>query len=165
MKTIPSFSALIKQKFDYTDVYFQEVKTERNIRPEDLGKAFFTSNIPWVKKLFTLRNKLVAMFGLKGSDKKSKIMKQAEQSDFAIGERFGLFKVLDKKEKEIILGEDDKHLDFKVSLLYAQPENKIYISTGVQYHNFFGRLYFFFVKPFHRLVVKSMLNSMAASFA
>jgi hypothetical protein len=33
--------------------------------------------------------------------------------------------VLDKKEKEIILGEDDKHLDFKVSLLYAQPENKI----------------------------------------
>ncbi|MCL1680701.1 DUF2867 domain-containing protein [Elizabethkingia miricola] len=165
MKTIPSFSVLIKQKFDYTDVYFQEVKTEKNIRPEDLGKAFFTSNIPWVKKLFTLRNKLVAMFGLKGSDKKSKIMKQAEQSDFAIGERFGLFKVLDKKEKEIILGEDDKHLDFKVSLLYAQPENKIYISTGVQYHNFFGKLYFFFVKPFHRLVVRSMLNSMAASFA
>ncbi len=70
-------------------------------------------------------------------------MQQAEQSDFAVGERFGLFKVLDKKEKEIILGEDDKHLDFKVSLLYVQPENKIYISTGVQYHNFFGRLYFF----------------------
>lgn len=117
------------------------------------------------EKLFTLRNKLVAVFGLKGSDKKSKIIQQAEQSDFAVGERFGLFKVLDKKEKEIILGEDDKHLDFKVSLLYAQPENKIYISTGVQYHNFFGRLYFFFVKPFHRLVVKSMLNSMATSFA
>ena len=29
MKTIPSVSALIKQKFDYTDVYFQEVKTEK----------------------------------------------------------------------------------------------------------------------------------------
>ncbi|HAY3598231.1 TPA: DUF2867 domain-containing protein, partial [Elizabethkingia anophelis] len=59
MKTFPSVSALIKQKFDYIDVYFQEVKTEKNICPEDLGKAFFTSDIPWVKKLFTLRNKLV----------------------------------------------------------------------------------------------------------
>ncbi|KAF5270279.1 hypothetical protein FQR65_LT17858 [Abscondita terminalis] len=66
---------------------YKEVKTEKNIRPEDLGKAFFTSNIPWIKKLFTLRNKLVAVFGLKGSDQKSKIMQQAEQSDFAIGER------------------------------------------------------------------------------
>ena len=29
MKTIPSVSALIKQKFDYIDVYFREVKTEK----------------------------------------------------------------------------------------------------------------------------------------
>ncbi|AQX12623.1 hypothetical protein BAX94_01505 [Elizabethkingia meningoseptica] len=165
MKTIPCFSILNQQKFDYTDVYFQNIKTNKEIRPEDLGKAFFTSNIPWIKKLFTLRNKLVSVVGLKGSDKKSKIMQKAEHSDFAVGERFGLFKVIDKKDKEIILGEDDKHLDFKVSLLYAEPENKIYISTGVQYHNFFGRLYFFIVKPFHRMVVKSMLNSMVTSFA
>ncbi len=76
MKTIPCFSILTQQKFDYTDVYFQNIKTNKEIRPEDLGKAFFTSNIPWIKKLFTLRNKLVSVVGLKGSDKRVRLCRK-----------------------------------------------------------------------------------------
>ncbi|MOA34437.1 hypothetical protein D3C78_1558100 [compost metagenome] len=64
------------------------------------------------------------------------------------------------------MGENDRHLDFKVSLLAQQTGNtnsSITISTVVNYHNWFGKFYFFFVKPFHKRIVPVMLKKIAAS--
>ena len=60
------------------------------------------------------------------------------------------------------MGENDKHLNFKVSILLEKLEanNKsITISTIVVFNNWFGKLYFFPVKPFHKLIVPIMLKS------
>ena len=77
------------------------------------------------------------------------------------GERLGLFKVFSRSENELILGEDDKHLDFRVSLLQvplSSSKAELTISTTVKFHNAFGRSYFFLVKPFHKLIVQTMLK-------
>ncbi|MOA43140.1 hypothetical protein D3C78_1652630 [compost metagenome] len=83
-----------------------------------------------------------------------------------VGTSVGLFKILEKTDNEIIMGENDRHLDFKVSLLAQQTESTIAaitISTVVNYHNWFGKFYFFFVKPFHKRIVSVMLKRMVTS--
>lgn len=79
------------------------------------------------------------------------------------GEQLGLFRVIARTENEVVLGEDDKHLDFRVSLQLEKSklnniEKELTISTLVKFHNRMGRLYFIPVKPFHRFIVPSMLK-------
>jgi len=54
-------------------------------------------------------------------------------------------------------------LNFRVSLLLSEQKNNklnknITVTTIVMYNNWFGRLYFFPVKPFHKLIVQSGLK-------
>lgn len=139
---------------------------ERKIDIRDIGKAFFTSSPKWGKKMFAFRNNMVRMFGLKTGAPNGKL---PTDDDFTceIGERVGLFKVFDKTDHEIILGEDDRHLDFRISLLLnnsrnLQDESSLTISTTVKYHNWLGILYFLPVRPFHKLIVPAMLKNIIA---
>lgn len=164
---LPEESALFKEKalFDYTDSFRGEMLNgERNISTVEIGQAFFTSTPQWGKKMFAFRNSIVKMFGLKtGVDKN----KKQPTEDFKIdtGDQVGIFTIFDKTDNEIILGENDKHLDFRVSLLYNKAkldteENSLTISTTVKYHNWMGMLYFLPVRPFHQLIVPVMLKKM-----
>ena len=71
--------------------------------------------------------------------------------------------MFDKTDNEVILGEDDKHLDFRVSLLLDKLASKteqknLTITTTVKFNNSFGRLYFLPVRAFHKLIVPTMLK-------
>ena len=67
-------------------------------------------------------------------------------------------------DNEIIMGEDDHHLDFRISVLYRNGEHEdgssphVIISTVVLCHNALGRIYLRVIKPFHRVIVKSGLR-------
>ena len=160
--SIPKYSILAKKIFDYADSYKAQFKdTYNRVKLVSTGRAFFSSTPKWVDHLFELRNKLVAVFGLKtgkGTQNKAELLKN---SNFEAGDKLGLFKVFERTENEIILGEDDKHLDFRVSLFLESITNDtkvLTVSTTVKYNNGFGRVYFFFVKPFHQLIVTRMLK-------
>lgn len=164
---MPEGSVLSREKiiFDYTDSFKGEVlNTEGNIGTAEIGRAFFTSTPQWGKKMFNFRNSIVKMFGLKTGTDRSQ---PQESDDFKIevGEQVGIFKIFDKTDKEIIMGENDKHLDFRVSILYDKAQgsrktNFLTISTTVKYHNWMGILYFLPVRPFHQLLVPVMLKKM-----
>lgn len=153
-----------KKDFDYIDS-FQGELTEcgRNIDISEIGKAFFTSGPKWGKKMFAFRNRVMGSFGLKtGSENEKQQAEKVFQCE--IGERAGLFKIFDKTSNEIVLGEDDKHLDFRVSLLIDKNskdvnQNSLTISTTVKFHNWWGVLYFLPVRPFHKLIVPAMLKN------
>ena len=86
---------------------------------------------------------------------------QLENFKFDPGERFKLFKVFTKTDDELVFGEDDKHLNFRISLLldHNQTDKKtLAITTAVEFNNSFGRHYFLIVKPFHKLIVALILN-------
>ena len=150
-----------KKSFDYTDSFKGEIASG-NISSSEMGKAFFTSGPRWGKKMFAFRNKMVRLFGLKTGNENGKI---PEFKDMAceVGDQIGLFKIFYKTGNEIVLGEDDKHLDFRVSLLYSKEsghQNFLTVSTTVKYHNRLGKLYFLPVRPFHKLIVPAMLKKM-----
>ena len=154
--TLPATSLLRKDllNYHYIDSYKSEFKpTDNQFTATYVGRAFFSSAPKWIEKLFDLRNKIVAVFGLKTSTKNQEI----NDCKFNIGERLGLFQVFDKNENELILGEDDKHLNFRISLFIDHQSKEIIITTTVIYNNWFGKLYFLPVKPFHRFIVPSML--------
>ncbi|WP_348799834.1 DUF2867 domain-containing protein [Flavobacterium adhaerens] len=152
------------KKYDYVDSFQSYLKdTENKFNSEDLGKAFFSSGPDWVEKLFNIRNKIVSKFGLKTSGNDNNRAEQLKNFKCEPGEQLGLFKVFAKTPNEVILGEDDKHLNFRVSL-FLEPHpteinnKKITISTTVEFNNWFGRLYFLPVRPFHKLIVPTMLK-------
>ncbi|WP_066219396.1 DUF2867 domain-containing protein [Formosa haliotis] len=163
---LPSSSLLNVYNKEYKHIdSFQGVihDKENKFTATDMGMAFFSSGPKWVEYLFALRNKIVSIFGLKTSDPIKNRTEQLENFNCDVGAQLGLFKVLAKTENEIILGEDDKHLNFRVSLfLHLQVEDTttkaFIISTLVAFNNRLGKLYFLIVNPFHKLIIPIMLK-------
>lgn len=162
MLKIPEESLLNNQHFDYGDSFEKEfVHKDQNLDSDQIGKLFFTSSSKWIKKLFSLRNNIVKIFGLKipeGQNENAKDLK------YEAGDQIGLFKIFHKTHNEIVIGEDDSHLNFRVSLLLdddnlLNKKRKLTITTLVQYNNWWGKLYFFPVKPFHKIIVASKIDA------
>lgn len=128
--------------------------------PEVLARFVFSQRAPWVGALMKVRDALVSGFGLKTSRHLASLGSQAGQS------RVGIFRIYSTGETEVVLGEDDKHLDFRVSVLCASAPapgsgRDLVVSTVVHCHNRLGRAYIFLIAPFHRLVVRSILRRAA----
>ncbi len=162
---LPETSILnTSQGYDYVDS-FQGTYDDYNktISSTVIGKSFFTSGPKWVGKLFNFRNKVVSVFGLKTSGSLENREEQLKKFHCQPGERLGLFQVYEKNDNEVILGEDDKHLNFRISLLKEDTNNlntkTLTISTTVKFNNLFGRIYFAPVKPFHKIIVPKMLKA------
>ncbi|MEZ5779292.1 MAG: DUF2867 domain-containing protein [Paracoccaceae bacterium] len=100
----------------------------------------------WVMLLLGLRNLLVAPLGLTGRPK---------------GGRVGIFPLDQRSANELILGFNDRHLDFRVSVLV--DGRRVYGSTWVHPHNFSGRAYFATIKPFHILIMRQAVGRAAGS--
>jgi Protein of unknown function (DUF2867) len=104
----------------------------------------------WINGLLRLRNAVVSRFGLKAGEKSSK----------PFVEKAGIFPVLDEAPHRIVLGLDDKHLDFRLLVDVNDAGGgmqTVTASTLVKTHNRFGRIYLAIVKPFHRVIVPAML--------
>ena len=108
----------------------------------------------------TVRDALVAGLGLKTTKQLESLAVKDKAS------RVGIFKIYSTSQTEIVLGEDDKHLNFRLSVLCdGQPSptgtGHLTVSTVVHCHNRLGRLYIRLIAPFHRLVVQASLRRAA----
>jgi len=108
----------------------------------------------WIEALLTLRNVLVAPFGLKTSGHRENPPR----------ETIGLFPVLTQTPERLVAGFNDKHLDFRVVVDVANSGalRNVTLTTLVLTHNRLGRTYLAIILPFHRLVVRSLLRQVAA---
>lgn len=152
----PERSILLKELkyFDYCDSFKVMI-----FKMESLDKI--TTQIfqtpRWADMLMRIRNAFARLIGLDTGGYK----RDTYVSDYyPIGSRAVYFTVIDRNDNEILMAENDKHLNFRVSVLKIQEEaiTYIYLSTVVKFNNSLGRLYFFFVKPFHRIIIISLLK-------
>ncbi|WP_315735530.1 DUF2867 domain-containing protein [Bradyrhizobium sp. SZCCHNR1093] len=109
----------------------------------------------WMAALLKLRNLLVRPFGLKTSGADPDNPRPL----------IGMFPVVDETPARLVLGFDDKHLDFRVLVDVSshRATSQVTATTLVQTHNVLGRVYLTVIKPFHRLVVKAMLRQVATA--
>ena len=146
---------------DLADAYAIRLPDGASREPEQLARFIFAQGSPAVAALLWLRDALVAGFGLKTSRRLAGVPGQPNPG------RIGLFKIYATYADEIVMGEDDKHLDFRVSVLRrpttpaAQGPADLILSTVVHCHNRLGRVYIFVIGPFHRAIVRSYLRRAA----
>jgi len=108
----------------------------------------------------SVRDAIVACVGLKTGKRLATLAKDAK------ADRVGFFKVYSTSATEIVLWEDDKHLDFRLSVLCTRGPSldsghQLTVSTVVHCHNLLGRSYLFVIAPFHRMVIKAILRRAA----
>ena len=128
--------------------------------PDVLARFVFSVQPSWIGALTNVRDAIVAAFGLKTA------RQLATRSADSAGERIGIFRVFSRSETEVVLGEDDKHLDFRVSILCTPDRppstgSRLTLSTVVHCHNRLGKTYLSIIAPFHRQVVKASLRRAA----
>src|SRR5437870_10583233 len=87
------------------DAYSIELPIGASTNPELLARFIFSQQAPWISSLMSVRDALVAGFGLKTAKQLQSIGAEDKAS------RVGIFKIYSTSQSEIILGEDDKHLD------------------------------------------------------
>jgi hypothetical protein len=97
-----------------------------------------------------LRDLIVAPLGIKTTQ-------SAHRADV---EKVGFFPLLSETPQRLIAGFNDSHLDFRVVVDVAPAGSGqcVTATTIVLMHNWTGRIYLTIIKPFHRMVVRSMLK-------
>jgi hypothetical protein len=142
-------------RIDYCDTY--KIEISPGSRSIDKITTDILMTPLWVDNLMKLRDNMVKRFGLRATQKNEVI----PESHYSIGSKAVFFTVIDRDEYEIVMAENDKHLNFKTSVRVENGSSNsfVYLSTIVQFNNFFGRLYFLPVKPFHRAIMKSLLRN------
>ena len=134
-------------KADYTDTYITTVRSTCPMTAKDLFQQIFVHLPKPVLYLLRLRDWLVKPFGLQS------------------GGRFTDF-VTEQNDSRVIIYKSDKHLDFRILLQcdtfnVSTYQQTIKISTFINYHTSLGKVYFFFIRPFHSFLCKQMLNRTA----
>lgn len=157
---IPVHSLLypVLNEYSYADSFTAPIRCQ-DVASWELIAALFHSAPPWFDRLALLRDRIVYVFGLKTGDSDPKKV----EPPYRVGQRIGFFRILQISDNEVVLGEDDRHLDFRTSLLVVNQETgaRLTVSTLVETKNSLGTAYFSIVKHFHRLIVPIMVERMA----
>jgi Protein of unknown function (DUF2867) len=126
---------------------------------EAAAQRVFARTPRWIATLLALRNRLVALIGLKGTDDSA-----FDTSASKKGRRIGFFPVVSQTPDRLVMGFDDWHLDFRVVvdvLTLAAERQQVVVTTLVRTHNIIGRVYLALIMPFHRIIVRTMLAQAA----
>ncbi|PJI95883.1 uncharacterized protein DUF2867 [Acidovorax sp. 69] len=126
----------------------------------------------WTQQLLAVRNTLVQLVGLKGVGQLGDVHPLAsggsasDPSSYRVGDPVGIFLIRHLSDTEVVMGQDDKHLDVQVSLTKHPQANgpaTVVVSTVVHIHNTLGHVYMAIIAPFHRRIVQVMLKRLVTS--
>jgi len=108
-----------------------------------------------------LRNRVVALVGLKNLGALSDLDRNKKRNDYRVGDRVGIFTPQYLSENEVILGDSDQHLNVSVSVCKLSRDGvaSLAVSTVVHVHNQWGKFYMFFVGPAHKVIAPTTLRN------
>ncbi|MGY5809768.1 DUF2867 domain-containing protein [Rhizobium sp. LEGMi198b] len=135
---------------DWADCYELQVQ-ESDFTAVAAARTMFGKFPFWVRSLLKLRDTVVSVFGLKSTGHHS----------LNTSETIGFFPIVSKSENQVVLGFDDKHLDFRVVIDVrddGQGRRLIDITTLVKRKILLGQIYIAVITPFHRLIVETVLT-------
>jgi hypothetical protein len=107
----------------------------------------------WISSLMRLRNLIVGpLLGLR-----------TDTHDLPEGvEMIGIFPMLSQSERRVVVGFDDRHLDFRIVIDVEETGGgrRVSAMTLVQRKILIGRIYIAVITPFHNLIVTAMMGHM-----
>jgi len=136
--------SLLEQYFsegDFLDSYAVSAKASPRQAAEEIVR--FPG---WARLLVLLRNVLTAPFGLSANGPEAP-------------DKLGVFPVEAETDDEIVAGFNDRHLNFRVSVL--SRGGRVTLSTWVRPHNRAGRVYLSAIMPFHVAIARDAVRRVA----
>jgi hypothetical protein len=143
---------------DLLDAFAINLPTGASDDPEVLARVAFERQAAWIRALMWVRDTVMATAGVKSS---RAIGAVAATRGLKV---IGFFPVLSKSAGEMVMGENDRHLDFRVAVLVrtdAQGGRELIVVTVVHCHNRLGRTYLAVIAPFHRTILRANLERTA----
>lgn len=126
---------------DWISCQRQPITQRASTDPAEWARRLFHDPPAWVGAALALRDRAVGLIGIRPTEPDS-------------------FAVLAGNDTEVIVGTDDRHLDFRTSVRCAH--GSVDVITVVQIHNALGWLYLLPVRVMHPLMVRRMLRRTAA---
>ncbi|MGD8781606.1 MAG: DUF2867 domain-containing protein [Ignavibacteria bacterium] len=152
IKELPAGTLILKDlsTVDYYDSYMIKKKNEDTIE-EITEKILSLPN--WINIALRIRYYLIVKPFDLTTGRFNNVAKNSEVNSEPVP-------IIEKNENEIVMGSDDKHLYYRISVMKKEAEQRteVYLSTIVKFNNIWGRIYFLPVKLGHKFVVKSLLK-------
>jgi hypothetical protein len=123
------------------------------------------AHLPWPAKiLLIVRNRLASLIGL-DAPTASQILYLEIKDNYAIGDNIGVWPIFFLGENELIAGRDNKHMDFRLSVLKegAGDATNVVVTTICTVRNRFGKYYLRAIVPFHKQGVQRLLSNAVAA--
>jgi Protein of unknown function (DUF2867) len=138
----------------FSDAFSIKIDDAAALDARHAAEKMLAHNPRWIEVLMSLRNQVVAPFGLK----------TPAPGLTKYNDRVGIFPIVSQTQARLVAGFDDKHLDFRVlvDVIASSGGQRVTATTLVLTHNLLGRVYLAIILPFHRLIVRSMLRQVAA---
>ena len=125
----------------------------------DIFFGIFGHHPLWMKIVLIVRNRLARACGL-DAPAASEILHVDLKPGYAVGDKIGVWPIFTLTETELIAGRDNKHLDFRLSVLREMDGEtpSVVVSTLCTVHNMFGRVYLFVIVPFQKWGVRRLMS-------
>jgi len=149
-------------KVSYEDRFCLTLGTKKIFDVDFIIVKLIKSIPKWFKFLLNFRNVIASIFGLK-TGKIWNVYENLGKLNLKRDQSIENFFIILKVKNHLIAELKDKHLDFRFSILISQEEakTKMSLTTIVKINNIFGKVYFFLIKPFHRLVIPNILKRLS----
>ncbi len=107
-----------------------------------------------------VRNAAAKLAGLEAPTV-TEIIRPKIRGSYSVGDKIGPWPIFFIGDNEIVAGRNNRHMDFRLSVLKAMDGDamSVVVSTICTVHNVFGKIYLFFIIPFHRHGVQSLMSS------
>lgn len=148
---------------DYLDSFSSSLKGRQDLLSADIrlvADHVLDADIGWMNRLLSARDRIVKPLGLKTTDELLRKQSGLPVSERRVGDRIGFFRIYGVEKDEIILGEDDWHQDFRLSIFRSHGDDpRVYASTVCKRHNLFGYAYLALILPFHKKIAATVLDA------
>ena len=153
---MPSNSVLVPlyAGADLLDAFAITLPVQASDDVEVLARIALERQAGWIRALVRVRDVVMAPAGVASS-------RAVGLAGAARGPVIGFLPLLSKSATELILGADDSHLDFRVTVQIrtdATNGRELLAGTVVHCHNRLGRLYLATIAPFHRVIMRANLE-------
>ncbi len=142
----------------FIDAYAINLSGNASLDIDRMARGAVSNPSTWFRLALKFRDRIMSMFGIKSYQEVG--IRLVDRNADVIG----FMPVLSRSDDEIIMGERDRHLDFRVSLLVRQRPGlspEIVATTIVSCHNLLGRAYLKIILPGHRIVMRASLQKAA----
>ena len=144
------------------DDHFDVKTIEGDVTLREFIVGMLSYHPKWIQALYSIRAGFVRLLGMKQQNIHfAQITPQT--LSFTKGEGKTFFQVVDAEENAYWIGKaSDKHLDAYIVIAQEKlndDRSRFHVGTIVHYKNWAGPVYFNVIRPFHHIVVASMVEA------